>query len=192
MAILVGLGVVVIAPLVLLGLSLTIILIPVSLIGIFALIAAWVVGLVAVSIEVGRKLAAALEQSWPVPVLAGVGMFILSLFFNGFSQLVPCVGWLPRFVLGTWVMGAVILTRFGSREYPEKDYVDAPPLEDVPIPPPFEPEKKPVKKIATGTVNATKAAAELAEKEGLDLGKVNGTGADGKVTINDVRKAMKG
>jgi pyruvate/2-oxoglutarate dehydrogenase complex dihydrolipoamide acyltransferase (E2) component len=119
-------------------------------------------------------------------------MFIISLIFNGFSQLVPCVGWLPRFVLGTWVMGAVILTRFGSREYPEKDDGGAPLHDDSPIPPPFEPEKKPVKKIAASGTNATKAAAELAEKEGLDLGSVKGTGAEGRVTINDVRRALKG
>jgi hypothetical protein len=186
LAILVGLGVVFVAPLVFIALIVTIILSPVSLIGIFALIAAWVVGLVAVSIEIGRKLAQSMNQSWPVPVLAGVGMFILSLFFNGFSQLVPCVGWLPRFVLGTWVIGAVALTRFGSREYPEKDDFDVPPADDLPLPPPFEGETK---KIA---FDATKAASELAEKEGLDLHTVKGTGAEGRITINDVRKALKG
>jgi hypothetical protein len=188
MAILVGLGVVIIAPLVLIALIVTIILSPVSLIGIFALIAAWVVGLVAVSIEVGRKLAEALNQRWATPIQAGVGMFILSLFFNGFSQVVPCVGWLPRFVLGTWVMGAVILTRFGSREYPESEPAPAPPVKDLPLPAPFEPEAAP-RKVA---VEATTAARELAEQEGLDLGTVKGTGADGKITIGDVRKALKG
>ncbi|MFV1948576.1 MAG: polymer-forming cytoskeletal protein [Anaerolineales bacterium] len=186
MSILAGMGVIIVAPLVLIALIVTILLSPVSLIGIFALIAAWVVGLVAASIEVGKKLAESLNQSWPIPILAGVGMFILSLFFNGFSQLVPCVGWLPRFVLGTWVMGAVILTRFGSREYPESDGIDTPPLED--LPPPFESEETPVK-VA---VSSTKAAAELAQQEGLDLGTVKGTGAEGKITINDVRKALKG
>ena len=187
MAILIGMGVIMIAPLVLIALIITILLSPVSLIGIFALIAAWVVGLVAVSIEIGRKLAQALNQSWPIPILAGVGMFILSLFFNGFSQLVPCVGWLPRFVLGVWVMGAVILTRFGSREYPESDGIISPSTKDLPLPPPFESEDIPVK-IA---VNATKAAVELANQEGLDLRNIKGTGADDKITIADVRKALK-
>jgi len=41
-------------------------------------------------------------------------------------------------------------------------------------------------------VTSTKAAAELAQQEGLDLGTVKGTGAEGKITINDVRKALKG
>lgn len=186
MAVLVGLGVVIISPLVLIALIVTIILSPVSLIGIFALIAAWVVGLVAVSIEVGRRLAAALNQSWPVPVLAGMGMFILSLFFNGFGQLVPCVGWLPRFVLGTWAMGAVFLTRFGSREYPEKDLL-APNRQSDPLPPAFDSDIEPVK-VA---LEATPAAAELAKQEGLDLGKIKGTGAGGKITISDVRNKLK-
>jgi len=188
MSILVGMGVIIVAPLILIALIITILLSPVSLIGIFALIAAWVVGLVAASIEVGKKLAQSLNQSWPIPILAGVGMFILSLFFNGFSQLVPCVGWLPRFVLGTWVMGAVILTRFGSREYPESDGIDTPPTEDLPLPAPFESEETPVK-IA---VTSTRAAAELAQQEGLDLGTIKGTGTDSKITINDVRKALRG
>ncbi len=186
MSILAGMGVIIVAPLVLIALIVTILLSPVSLIGIFALIAAWVVGLVAASIEVGKKLAESLNQSWPIPILAGRSMFIRSLFFNGFSPLVPCVGWLPRFVLGTCVMGEVILTRFGSREYPESDGIDTPPLED--LPPPFESEETPVK-VA---VSSTKAAAELAQQEGLDLGTVKGTGAEGKITINDVRKALKG
>jgi pyruvate/2-oxoglutarate dehydrogenase complex dihydrolipoamide acyltransferase (E2) component len=88
-----------------------------------------------------------------------------------------------------WAFGAVILTRFGSREYPESDgIIYSPPLEDVPLPAPFESEDPPVKVAVT----STKAAAELAQQEGLDLGTVKGTGADGKITINDVRKALKG
>ncbi len=187
MAILVGMGVIIIAPLVLIALIITILLSPVSLIGIFALLAAWVVGLVSVSIEIGRKLARAFNQSWPIPILAGVGMFILSLFFNGFSQLVPCVGWLPRFVLGVWAMGAVILTRFGSREYPETVGSSSTSPMDLPLPPPFESEETPTK-VA---VNVTKAAAELADQKGLDLRNIKGTGAGGKITINDVRNELK-
>jgi pyruvate/2-oxoglutarate dehydrogenase complex dihydrolipoamide acyltransferase (E2) component len=183
----VGLGVILIAPLVILALIITILLSPVSLLGIFALIAAWVVGLVALSLEIGRKLAAALNQSWPAPLMAGLGMLILSLFFNGFSQIVPCFGWMPKFVLGLWVMGAVILTRFGTREYPETDTIEH--VDPVPtqLPPAFAPEEKP----EPVEVNATKAARELAETEGLELDKIKGTGAEGKITLNDVRKALK-
>ena len=187
MSFVVGLGVVVVAPLVFLALIVTILLSPVSLVGIFALIAAWVVGLVSLSIEVGRKLVQALNKTLPVPLLAGIGMFILALFFNGFSQLVICVGWLPKFILGVWVIGAVILTRFGTRAYPEAK--GQPGEEVIPEAPPVMaiPEAFPGK----DEVNATKAALELAKAEGLDLSTVSGSGAEGRITLNDVRKAIK-
>ena len=188
MATVVGLGGLIVGFFVCIGLLITILLIPVSFIGVFALIAAWLVGLVSISIEIGRRLSLAMNQSWPVPILAGVGMVILSLLFNGFQHIVPCFGFLPRFVLGLWAFGAVILTRFGSQEYPESDGVDVPPLENLPLPSPFESEETPLKVAVT----STKAAAELAQQEGLDLGTVKGTGAEGKITINDVRKVLKG
>lgn len=117
MSLLVGLGVITLP----VALFITIILIPISILSIFALIAAGVFGLVSLSIEVGRKLANALDQSLPVPIMAGLGMFIITLIFNGFNQIVPCVGWLPKFVLVMWVMGAVVLTRFGTQEHPGPD-----------------------------------------------------------------------
>jgi pyruvate/2-oxoglutarate dehydrogenase complex dihydrolipoamide acyltransferase (E2) component len=188
MSILVGLGIITIAPLVLIALIITIILSPVSILGIFALVAAWAVGLVALSIEVGKKLAESMNQSWPTPIKAGLGMFILALFFNGFSQVVPCVGWMPKFVLGLWVLGAVILTRFGTREYPVPSPVLSPAEEDLSLPEPFAPKAE----TAKTEVNATKAAIELAKSEGIDISGIKGSGANGKITINDVRKALKG
>ena len=188
MSILVGLGVITIAPLVLIALIITILLSPVSILGFFVLIAAWAIGLVALSIEIGNKLAESMNQSWPTPLKAGLGMFILTLFFNGFSVVVPCVGWMPKFVLGLWVMGAVILTRFGTREYPESSPVSSPTGEDVALPEPFAPPAE----IIKTKVNATKAAIELAESEGIDLSGIKGSGVNGKITINDVRKAIKG
>jgi pyruvate/2-oxoglutarate dehydrogenase complex dihydrolipoamide acyltransferase (E2) component len=187
MSVLVGLGIITIAPLVLIALLVTILLSPVSILGIFALVAAWAVGLVALGIEVGNKLSEAMNQSWPTPVKAGMGMFILTLFFNGFSQIVPCVGWMPKFVIGLWVLGAVILTRFGTRKYPEPSSAIVSAGDDLPLPEPFEPQTETIK----SEVNATKAAIELAESEGIDLSGIKGSGTDGRITINDVRKALK-
>jgi pyruvate/2-oxoglutarate dehydrogenase complex dihydrolipoamide acyltransferase (E2) component len=189
MSILVGMGVVLFAPLVLLALILTIILSPISLLGIFALIAAWVVGLVALSLEIGKKFGEALNQTWPYPVTAGLGMFILMLFLNGFNQVVPCFGLLPKFVLGMWVLGAVILTRFGTSEYPEADPIESHPADQPPLPAAFEPEAPTT--VSPAEVNATKAAVDLAEAEGIDLGHIKGTGANGRITVNDVRNALK-
>ena len=191
MSFVVGLGIAFVAPLVLIALILTIILSPVSLLGILALLAAWVVGLVSLSIEVGRKLAQAMDQTWSTPIMAGIGMFILSLLFNGFQHIVPCVGFLPKFILGMWVTGAVVLTRFGSKEYPETPAAAAPSPAAV-LPAETIPEDFPTQEVVEeAQVNATNAAIDLARAEGIDLGKVKGTGAEGRITINDVRKAIK-
>jgi len=187
MSFVVGLGVVIVGPFVFLALIFTLILSPISLVGFFALIAAWVVGLVALSIEVGRKLSRSLNWNLPVPVMAGMGMFILALFFNGFSQLVFCVGWLPKFILGAWVIGAVILTRFGTHGFPEKG--------DQPVsggtPEPFQIKEIPDAFPTQEPINATAAAVELAETEGIDLTTITGTGSQGRIILNDVRKAIK-
>ncbi len=191
MTFVVGLGIAFIAPLVLIALILTILLSPVSLLGIFALLAAWIVGLVSLSIEIGKKLAQALDQNWPVPIMAGVGMFILSLLFNGFQHIVPCVGFIPKFILGLWVTGAVVLTRFGTREYPEGGNQVVPTAvyvpETVEIPDPFLADLS----SEDEAINATKSAVELADAEGIDLKTITGTGAEGKIILNDVRKAVK-
>ena len=187
MSFVVGFGVVVIGPIILLALIVTILLSPVSLLGILALIATWVVGLVSLSIEIGRRLMKALKQNLPIPLLAGIGMFILTLLLNGFTQLNICLGLMPKFIVGAWVIGAVILTRFGTRSYPEgkdkpKGEVLPGPSIDKEIPEDF-PESAPV--------NATQAAIDLAETEGIDLAAISGTGAEGRIVLNDVRKAIK-
>ncbi len=132
-SLLVGLGVVVIAPIVFLAFLITILLSPLSLIGIIILIGAWVLGWVSLGLEVGRRLSEALQQSWAAPITAGVGIFITLLMFNGFRQIVPCFGFFPKFVAGIWMMGAVALTRFGTQEYlPGQAAAPAPPAADIP------------------------------------------------------------
>ena len=187
MSFVVGLGVVIVAPFVLLALLVTILLSPVALLGIFALVATWFVGLVSLSIEVGRRLVKAVNQTLPLPLVAGIGMFILTLFLNGFSQLNLCLGFIPKFMLGAWVVGAVILTRFGTHSYPDGE--EKPPAEG-------DPKSLPDKEIPedfpdSAPINATQAAIDLAEAEGVDLATLSGTGVEGRIVLNDVRKAIK-
>ena len=73
--------------------------------------------------------------------MAGLGMFIITLIFNGFSQIVPCVGWLPKFVLVVWVMGAAVLTRFGTQEHPVPDISETG-IESAQLPEAFESEEE--------------------------------------------------
>jgi pyruvate/2-oxoglutarate dehydrogenase complex dihydrolipoamide acyltransferase (E2) component len=99
------------------------------------------------------------------------------------------VGILPKLILGMWVTGAVLLTRFGTREYPSESLTGKTAGTDQAEIPPAFPKADP-KKVAA-EINATKAAQDLAESEGIKLASVKGTGAEGRITINDVRKALK-
>jgi hypothetical protein len=43
------------------------------------------------------------------------------LILNGFNQIFPfCIGWMPKTLIGFWMLGSVALTRFGTRSYPDQ------------------------------------------------------------------------
>ncbi len=114
----IGLITTVIAPLLLIGIAITIILIPISLVGALAMVVAWFFGRIVIGFEVGRRMAEMLKQDWPVAVAAGIGTFILALVVDGANEVIPCVGWLFPVMVGMLGLGAVILTRFGTQTYP--------------------------------------------------------------------------
>lgn len=135
----VGLLTILVVPLVLVILAITICLLPVSLIGLAALLLGWAFGIVALGVETGKRLGTLLKLDWALPVSAGIGAFILTLVINGLDALVPCVGWLPSLLAGSLGLGAVILTRFGTQSYPPIDPLDAPvPAPLLPPVPPAE------------------------------------------------------
>jgi len=113
-----GLLTAVVAPLVLIVVSLTIIGIPVALLTALALIVTWAFGMIAIGTEVGERLAKTGKADWALPVSAALGTFLLTLIVNGVGKVVPCVGWLLPFLVGLVGLGAVLLTRFGSHRYP--------------------------------------------------------------------------
>lgn len=119
-------------PLALLALTVTIILIPVAFVAVILLGIAWLLGWVALGLEVGRRIANMMDQEWAPAISAGVGTLILYFVLAGFDQLVPCVGWLPRTLVGMWGLGAVIMTYFGTRDYvAPSSVIDAPQVVDV-------------------------------------------------------------
>ncbi|BAJ63348.1 polymer-forming cytoskeletal protein [Anaerolinea thermophila] len=107
---LVGLGV-------LLVMAITIIFLPLSLLGILALGLAWIYGWLATGLLTGEKIAELFHTSWSGPVSAGVGTLVLSLMANLLGAI-PCVGWMIPFVVTMIGLGAVILSRFGTQKYP--------------------------------------------------------------------------
>ncbi|MCC7130680.1 MAG: hypothetical protein B6D39_09575 [Anaerolineae bacterium UTCFX2] len=116
-----GLGclTILIVPLILVLLAVTICLLPLSLIGALLLWLGWVFGIIAIGAEIGKRLEGFLKVDWALPVSAGVGAFLLTLVSNGIQMIVPCIGWLAPVLIGTIGLGAVLLTRFGARAYPD-------------------------------------------------------------------------
>ncbi len=115
------------APLALVALAITIILIPVAVVAAIVIGIAWLLGWVALGLEVGRRIAKMLDQEWAPAIAAGVGTLVLYFVLAGFQELVPCVGGLPRFLVGVWGLGAVLMTYFGTREYQGPPASVAPP-----------------------------------------------------------------
>jgi hypothetical protein len=119
-----GLGclTVLIAPVILFLLIITICGIPISLLGIFLLLAAWAFGIIALGLETGKRLAGLMKQDWALPVSAMVGTFLLTLMVNGLGALIPCVGWIVPLLVGMVGLGAALVTRFGARSLPDAPY----------------------------------------------------------------------
>lgn len=110
----------ILTPMALIALTLTIILIPVTLLSILVLIVAWLFGWIAVGLEVGRRISELFKVEWAPAVSAGIGTFGLFLVLGAFA-FIPCIGWIPMFLVGIWGLGAVIMTRFGTQDYTPAD-----------------------------------------------------------------------
>lgn len=125
--------------LVLVVMAITIILLPVSLLGFLVAGVAALFGWVALGLLFGRRLAVWLNQSWSDPVSAGVGTLSLSLLAS-LLNIIPCIGWLISFMASMVAIGAVVLSRFGTQVYPGPGAGPAyPPATYSPPPPPPPP-----------------------------------------------------
>lgn len=123
--------------LVLIVMAVTIILIPVSFLGVLAAIIAALFGWLAIGLLIGRQIGILLKQNWTEPVNAGVGTLAITLLV-GLLNIIPCLGGMV-FTLATLVaLGAAVLTRFGTQVYPSP-YAMAP----VPQPGPYTPPPAP-------------------------------------------------
>ena len=102
------------APLAVLVLAITIILAPVAILAVLVLLVAMLYGWIALGVEVGARFTKMFKWTWPEPVVAGFGALVLTLISESVG-LIPCVGWLAPFVIGTLALGGVIISRFGSQ-----------------------------------------------------------------------------
>jgi hypothetical protein len=123
-----GLLTIVIAPLVLIGLTITICLIPVAFVGLLVFVVAWCFGLIAIGTEIGKRFGRIFKQEWHPALAAGVGTLLLVLVLNGLA-FITCIGWIPQVLVGMLGLGGIILTRFGTVSY-------TPGPSSTPLPPP--------------------------------------------------------
>ena len=102
------------APIALVVLVITLILIPVALAGVFLLVLAWLFGIIAIGIELGDRFTKAIHQNWAPVLSAGLGTFMLMIVVGAVNS-VPCMGWLASVIVGLVGTGAVMMTMFGTR-----------------------------------------------------------------------------
>lgn len=95
----------------------TIIFIPLGLIGIIAVIVAIIYGWIALGYEIGKRLFSSTPGLSPA-LVAGLGTVILSVVSRVLGAI-PCIGWLLVSTLSLFGVGAIVLTRVGTRDYPE-------------------------------------------------------------------------
>jgi hypothetical protein len=107
----------VVGPLILVAIMITIILIPVSLVGFLALAVGMAYGWIVLGLITGERLAHLLHQEWSGPLSAGLGTLVISLAAN-LIGIIPCLGWLVVAAATFAGLGGVVLTRFGVRNYP--------------------------------------------------------------------------
>jgi hypothetical protein len=94
-------------------LAITVVLLPVSLAIGVAMGVGWLLGLTAAMMLIGHRLTAALHlRAEAVPTLL-VGGGLVVVLVN-----VPVLGGLFGFVVGSMALGAVVMTRFGTRQHP--------------------------------------------------------------------------
>ena len=112
----VGLLTCVLAPAVLIVLIALIVSIPLALIVLLGLLAAWILGSVAIGWMIGEQIVQALTTRQPTRntryLQVIVGLIALALLSS-----LPIIGWLISIGTGLLGLGAVLLSRFGTRLY---------------------------------------------------------------------------
>lgn len=111
----------------------TVILIPVSFVGLFLLGIGLVFGWVTVGLVVGRRLGEALDREWTPIVEAGVGTLVVSLVSGGIGFIQP-LGVLIWIAISSVGLGAVVISRFGTQSPANMAIVEAVVTEPQPKP----------------------------------------------------------
>ncbi|MGD8553877.1 MAG: polymer-forming cytoskeletal protein [Anaerolineales bacterium] len=112
----IGLLTIVVTPLLLLLMIITLVLIPVSVATVLLVFVAGVFGWIALGTEIGRRLAGAFKKEWHPAAAGSVGTLLLTFVVGGLG-MISCFAKLIPVLVACLGLGAVLLTRFGSRPY---------------------------------------------------------------------------
>lgn len=137
----VGLLTIVIAAILLVIFTLTIILIPITALSALLLGIAIVFGWIAIGHEIGQRIAGLFKATWHSSIAAGIGVLLLGLV-TGFATLIPCIGWLVGVIVAVVGLGAVVISRFGSAKYANKMAQAVLPNAAIPPAPPEPPKSE--------------------------------------------------
>lgn len=103
-------------PILMVLLLFTIILIPVSILGLIGFALVILFGWFTLSLLLGHRLAEVFKTRWTDPLNAGVGSLALSLV-AAIASIIPCIGWLLPALFISAGLGAAVMSRFGTRVY---------------------------------------------------------------------------
>jgi cytoskeletal protein CcmA (bactofilin family) len=101
------------APIAIILIAVTFILVPVSVLAVILLAVAMIMGWITIGMELGNRIAGLFKTKWPAAVSAGLGTLLLTLTME-IIGLIPCLGWSLIFVVAIIGLGGVILTRGGT------------------------------------------------------------------------------
>ncbi len=145
----VGILTIIVAPVIIVVLAITILLLPLSLLFILVFGVTLVFGWIALGLAVGDRMAELFNTRWTIPVSAGIGTLVLSLVANlvlaitGFNIWTLCCIGVPVILLLNMVtLGGVVSSRYGSQVYSTRIHPQAPmpptyvpPAPSSPLPP---------------------------------------------------------
>jgi hypothetical protein len=121
--------------------AITIILLPVVLLSLIPLAFAWLFGVISIGQEIGDRFARAIRQNWTPVIATGVGTFVLVFIvasiqsLNHLAPFLLCLTLIVPILVGLLAVGAVVVTRFGTRPVQGPGLSVYPPTNSGPVPP---------------------------------------------------------
>ncbi len=103
-------------PVVFVVFAITIVLLPLALILVILMGVAVLYGWLSLGWVLGDKLAEAFHQQWHPTLSAALGTFLLTLLADSL-RVVPCVGWVPGFLVSAVGAGAVMLAAWEAYQH---------------------------------------------------------------------------